>query len=506
MVEKKYKLFSEIQSDLQSNRISCVELVEHYLSVIEDKNNVLNAFVEVYADESRLTAIEIDQKIKANTAGKLAGMVIGLKDVLCYENHGLQAGSKILNNFKSKFTATAVQRLIDEDVIIIGRQNCDEFAMGSSNENSAFGVVANAADTSRVPGGSSGGSAVAVQSGMCFASIGSDTGGSVRQPAAFCGLVGLKPTYGRISRWGLIAYGSSFDSIGPITNSVEDAALLLEVMAGSDDYDSTVSSKPVERYSQLLGNNRLQIGGSAVEIANSDQLKNRLQIGNSAVGIANSNQLKIGYLRESIESEGVQEEIKAETKNLLTQLENLGHEVKPFEFELLDAFLPTYYILTTAEASSNLSRFDGVRYGHRSSESINLESLYKKSRTEGFGKEVKKRILLGSFVLSANYYDAYYTKAQKVRRLIQERTKELFSEFDFLVMPTTPTTAFKIGDKTSDSLQMYLADIFTVQANVTGYPAISIPRGLDKNNMPIGLQIMGKPFQEAQLLNFAHSL
>ena len=518
MVEKKYKLFSEIQSDLHTGRISCVELVGYYLSVIGDKNNILNAFVEVYADEARLRAIEIDQKIKANTAGKLAGMVIGLKDVLCYENHGLQAGSKILNNFKSKFTATAVQRLIDEDVIIIGRQNCDEFAMGSSNENSAFGVVANAADTNRVPGGSSGGSAVAVQSGMCFASIGSDTGGSVRQPAAFCGLVGLKPTYGRISRWGLIAYGSSFDCIGPITNSVEDAALLLEVMAGSDGYDSTVSSKPVEKYSQLLGNSRLQIGGSAVGIANSDQLKNRLQIGGSEVGITDSDQLitnsnqlinqklKIGYLRESIESEGVQEEIKVETKNLLTQLKSLGHEVKPFEFELLDAFLPTYYILTTAEASSNLSRFDGVRYGHRSSESTNLESLYKKSRTEGFGKEVKKRILLGSFVLSANYYDAYYTKAQKVRRLIQERTKALFTEFDFLVMPTTPTTAFKIGDKTSDSLQMYLADIFTVQANVTGYPAISIPRGLDKNNMPIGLQIMGKPFQEAQLLNFAYSL
>lgn len=467
------KSFFQIKVDIQEGKTSCVELVNQYLSVIEEKNPILNAFVDVYADEAKAKAIEIDKKIINNTAGRLAGMVIGIKDVLCFENHGLQAGSKILEGFNAKFTSTAVQRLIDEDVIIIGRQNCDEFAMGSSNENSAFGPVKNAKDITKVPGGSSGGSAVAVQAGMCCASIGSDTGGSVRQPAAFCGLVGLKPTYGRISRWGLIAYGSSFDCIGPIANSVEDAALLLEIMAGSDDFDSTVSTQNVDNYADFTASNK---------------------------------KYKIGYLEEGISSEGVQAEIKLETQRFLNELESLGHQVKAIKFDLIDAFLPTYYILTTAEASSNLSRFDGVRYGHRTNAITDLESLYKKSRSEGFGKEVKKRIMLGTFVLSASYYDAYYTKAQKVRKLIQSKTKELFDEFDFIIMPTTPTTAFKIGDKTSDSLQMYLADIFTVQANVTGFPAISIPRGKDESEMPIGMQIMGKPFEEAELLNFVKDL
>jgi aspartyl-tRNA(Asn)/glutamyl-tRNA(Gln) amidotransferase subunit A len=367
-----------------------------------------------------------------------------------------------------------VQRVLDEDAIIIGRQNCDEFAMGSSNENSAFGVVRNAADISRVPGGSSGGSAVAVQADMCLASLGSDTGGSVRQPAAFCGLVGLKPTYGRISRWGLIAYGSSFDCIGPITKSVEDAALLLEIMAGADEFDSTVSQQPVPDYSFITTS--------------------------SPSSQAN---LRIGYLREGVESEALQPEIKQAMQSKLDWLSEQGHVVEAIDFDLLPYILPTYYILTTAESSSNLSRFDGVRYGYRSSKADDLMSLYKKSRSEGFGKEVKRRIMLGTFVLSASYYDAYYTKAQKVRRLMKEQTDRLFEKYDFLVMPTTPTTAFPIGDKTEDPLQMYLADIFTVQANVVGNPAISIPNGTDAQGMPMGLQIMGTPFGEAELLAFS---
>lgn len=473
-----YTSLREVQADLKIGAVSCRSLVAYYLKNIEEKNAILNAFVAVYEDEACQRAEEIDKKIAAGTAGRLAGMVLGIKDVLCYKDHGLQAGSKILEGFVSQFTATAVQRVLDEDAIIIGRQNCDEFAMGSSNENSAFGIVRNAADTSRVPGGSSGGSAVAVQADMCLASLGSDTGGSVRQPAAFCGLVGLKPTYGRISRWGLVAYGSSFDCIGPITKSVDDAALLLEIMAGADEFDSTVSQEPVAR---------------------SKERRVRRELENDKYP-----RLKIGYLREGLESDGVQSEIKQATQAKLDWLETQGHTVKPVDFDLLPYILPTYYILTTAESSSNLSRFDGVRYGHRSSKAHDLMSLYKKSRTEGFGDEVKKRIMLGTFVLSASYYDAYYTKAQKVRRLMKEQTSRIFEQYDFLIMPTTPTTAFPIGDKVEDPLQMYLADIFTVQANVVGNPAISIPNGTDAHGLPIGFQIMGKPFEEPELLRFSN--
>jgi len=473
-VNYNYSSLSEVQADLRVGAVTCRQLVAYYLENIGEKNAVLNAFLAVYDEEALQRADEIDQKIAAGTAGRLAGMVIGIKDVLCYKDHGLQAGSKILDGFVSQFTATAVQRVLDEDAIIIGRQNCDEFAMGSSNENSAFGAVRNAADISRVPGGSSGGSAVAVQADMCLASLGSDTGGSVRQPAAFCGLVGLKPTYGRISRWGLIAYGSSFDCIGPITKSVEDAALLLEIMAGPDEFDSTVSQQSVPSYSLLIASSQ-----------------------------SSQANLRIGYLREGVESEALQPEIKQAMQSKLDWLREQGHVVEAVDFDLLPYILPTYYILTTAESSSNLSRFDGVRYGHRSSKANDLMSLYKKSRSEGFGSEVKRRIMLGTFVLSASYYDAYYTKAQKVRRLMKEQTDRLFEKYDFLVMPTTPTTAFSIGDKTEDPLQMYLADIFTVQANVVGNPAISIPNGTDAQGMPMGLQMMGQPFGEAELLAFS---
>ena len=466
---KDYQTLSELQRDLRGGGFTCVQLVQQYIDKIES-NRHLNAFVEVYSDEALARATEIDAKLQNGTAGRLAGMVIGLKDVLSHAGHGLQAGSQILNSYIAPYTATAVQRLLNEDVIVIGRQNCDEFAMGSSNENSSFGVVLNAADNSRVPGGSSGGSAVAVQAGLCHASIGSDTGGSVRQPAAFCGVVGLKPSYGRISRWGLIAYASSFDCIGPITKSVEDAALLLEVMAGSDDFDSTVSVNEVPSYSEKLSWN-----GKA----------------------------RIGYIRETIENEAISTAIRSQTIEVLNRLRAAGHDVTPVEMPLLDSLLPTYYILTTAEASSNLSRFDGVRYGHRTSVSGDLETLYKKSRTEGFGEEVRRRILLGTFVLSANYYDAYYTKAQRVRRLVREETERFFEQFDFLISPVTPTSAFPIGEKTEDPLQMYLADIFTVHANVVGNPAISIPNGFDNNGMPIGIQIMAPSFNEEGMLSFA---
>ena len=470
---QKYITLKSIQNDLYSGKITCRELVEYYLKNINGKNGKLNAFLSVYDKESLEKADEIDAKIKAGTAKKLAGMVLGIKDLLCYEGHISQAGSKILNGFESQFSATAVQRVLDEDAIIIGRQNCDEFGMGSTNENSAFGACLNEIGENRVAGGSSGGSAVAVQADMCLASLGTDTGGSVRMPAGFCGLVGLKPTYSRVSRWGLIAYASSFDCIGPITKSVEDAALLLEIIAGKDEQDSTVSNLPIENYSDLK---------------------------------PKKTQYKIGYLREAVESEGLQPEVKAATLAKLDYLKSQGHVVKAVDFPMIKYFLPTYYILTTAEASSNLSRFDGVKYGHRSAEATDLMSLYKKTRFEGFGKETRKRIMLGTFVLSASYYDAYYTKAQKVRRFIKEFTDNLLTEYDFLVCPTTPTTAYKVGEKTSDPIQMYLGDLFTVQANVVGLPAISIPNGVDNEGLPISFQIMAGAFQEAELLAFANQI
>ncbi|MFN3405133.1 MAG: Asp-tRNA(Asn)/Glu-tRNA(Gln) amidotransferase subunit GatA [Cytophagaceae bacterium] len=469
---KRYNSLLEVREDLKKGAVTCRQLTEYYLQNISKKKH-LNAFLEVYQEEALKKADEVDEKLKTGTAGKLAGMVIGLKDVLCHKDHGLQASSKILDTFRSQFSGTAIQRILEEDAIIIGRQNCDEFAMGSSNENSAFGPSLNDADNKRVPGGSSGGSAVAVQADLCLTSLGSDTGGSVRQPAAFCGIYGLKPTYSRISRYGLIAYSSSFDTIGIITRSVEDIAILLEIVAGQDNFDSTVSSLPVAAYSQKLNF---------------------------------SGKVRIGYLKDSVESEGVNAEIREATKKSLEKLKKEGHEVKPVEFPLLEYILPTYYILTTAEASSNLSRFDGVKYGYRSPKATDLQSMYKLTRSEGFGKEVQRRIMLGTFVLSAGYYDAYYTKAQKVRRLIKEETEKILSEVDFLVIPTTPTTAFKIGEKTEDPLSMYLADLFTVQANLSGIPAISIPNGHDKEGLPIGLQVMTKSFGEEQLLAFSKYL
>lgn len=493
-----YRSFRTVQTDLANGTITCRKLVDDYLIRIGE-NVHLNAFTEVYTDEARQRADELDARRAKNPAGigRLHGMVVGLKDVLSHAGHGLRAGSHILDGFTAQFTATAVERLLAEDAIIIGRQNCDEFAMGSSNESSTFGAVRNAADPERVPGGSSGGSAVAVQAGLCLASIGSDTGGSVRQPAAFCGVVGLKPTYGRVSRWGLVAYASSFDCIGPIANTPADVALLLEVMAGADEFDSTVSTRPVAAYSQA-------------------------KLPQTASG---PRPMRVAYLLDGVESDGVAPAVRQATQGAIDRLRAAGHVVEPMSLSLLKHLLPTYYILTTAEASSNLSRFDGVRYGHRaqpaSGTQLDLVNMYKQSRTEGFGPEVRKRILLGTFALSASYYDAYYTKAQQVRRLVRDETERVFTQYDFLLMPTTPTTAFRLGEKTdqnrtgmpdhsgpaeTDPLEMYLADLFTVQANVTGYPAISIPNGTDANGLPIGIQLMAPPFAEESLIAMASAM
>ena len=468
---KAYSSFREIRNDLQNGTISCRDLVQWHISNITEKVR-LNVFLSVFEEEALGRAAMVDKKISENKAGKLAGLVVGIKDVLAYQDHPLQASSKILDGFTSQFTATAVQRLLDEDAIIIGRQNCDEFAMGSSNENSAFGPVLHATDPTRVPGGSSGGSAVGVMADLCQVSLGSDTGGSVRQPAGFCGVIGLKPTYSRISRHGLIAYGSSFDCIGIFGKCVEDVALVLEVISGADEFDSTVSRSPVPAYSEALNQPEKPY--------------------------------KIAYLNEIDQSEGIQPEIRANIQAKIQQLKNGGYTVESVDFPLMEYILPTYYILATAEASSNLSRFDGVRYGYRSKATTDLHSMYKKSRSEGFGKEVQRRIMLGTFVLSASYYDAYYTKAQKVRRLIRERTKEMLKAYDFILMPITPTTAFKLGEHTSNPLEMYLSDLFSVQANVVGVPAISVPCGTDGSGLPIGLQIIADDFEESKLLHFSN--
>lgn len=460
-----------IQENLQQGKYACREVVAHYLQNIHRQSH-LHAFLDVYEAEALAAAEAIDRKISQGTAGRLAGMVLGVKDVLCYQDHPVQAGSKILAGFQSQFTGTAVQRLLDEDAIIIGRQNCDEFAMGSSTENSAFGPTRNAAHPDHVPGGSSGGSAVSVQAGMCTAAIGSDTGGSVRQPAAFCGVVGLKPTYSRISRYGLIAYASSFDIIGTFTNTIADSALLLEVMAGSDGYDSTVSHQPVPKYTQSLTFDR---------------------------------KVKVAYLKETLEHEGLHPEVKARTLDSLKFLQEEGHQVEAVDFPLLPYVLPTYYMITMAEASSNLSRYDGVKYGYRSPQASSLEAMYKMTRAEGFGEEVKRRIMLGTFVLSASYYDAYYTKAQKVRKLLAEATRKILQAYDFIVLPTTPTPAFRLGEHATP-LEMYLADLFTVQASIAGVPAISIPNGTDAQGLPIGLQIVTDLFKESQLFAFSHYL
>jgi aspartyl-tRNA(Asn)/glutamyl-tRNA(Gln) amidotransferase subunit A len=455
---------------------SCKQAVEFYLAQTE-KFAHLNALLHTFPEEALQRATELDeQRASGKTPGKLHGVVLTIKDVIAWQQHPLSASSNILKNFHSIYNSTAVQKLLAEDAIIIGINNCDEFAMGSSNENSAFGPVKNMLDETRVPGGSSGGSAVAVQANLCMVSLGSDTGGSVRQPADFCGIVGVKPTYGRVSRHGLIAYGSSFDQIGVLSHTVEDASIVLSVIAGVDDFDATVSTLPVPDYTSALTEER-------------------------------STKPVLGYFKQTLQHAGLDEEIRNTHTKLIDQLKADGYEVKELDFDLIDYIVPTYYVLTTAEASSNLSRFDGVRYGYQATPvKEELTEFYSANRSEGFGKEVQRRIMLGTFVLSAGYYDAYYTKAQQVRRKLYEQTKLVFSDIDVLLMPVSPSTAFKIGEKSSNPVEMYLADIYTVFANLVGIPGVSIPLFQHSNGLPFGLQLMTKHFDEVSLLGLADVL
>lgn len=463
-----YKDIEQLHADLKSQTVTCIALVNQYIEHIR-QNQDLNIFLEVFEKSALEQAKQVDEEISKGIVKPLSGLIVSIKDNLCYKGHECTAASKILKGFVSTYTATAVQRLTDNGAIIIGRTNCDEFAMGSSNENSAYGVVKNPLNENYVAGGSSGGAAASLAARLCMAALGSDTGGSVRQPASLCGVWGLKPTYGRISRWGLIAYASSFDQIGTFTYNVEDAAKILSVIAGADEYDATCAEIPVPDYMQELNQYKKQ-------------------------------PFKIAYFPQVIESEGLNPVIKNRMVSVIEQLQKQGHTVEPVEFNLLKYLIPTYYVLTTAEASSNLSRYDGVRYGYRYKEAKNLEEMYKKTRSYGFGTEVKRRILLGTFVLSVGYYDAYYTKAQKVRRVLYNAIKEVFKKYDAVLMPATPSSAFKIGEKTDDPLKLYLEDIYTVLANIVGIPAISIPAGHTENQMPFGIQVLTDSFAEGKLL------
>lgn len=463
----------DYHAQLLSGACSCEEAVHFYLNQIRSRAS-LNAFVRVYEQEALQHARELDKKRNeaSQIKRKLHGVVVGLKDVLCYKDHPVTASSGILQGFTSIYNATVVERLLQEEAIIIGHLNCDEFAMGSTNEHTVYGKVLNPLDETRVPGGSSGGSAAAVAADLCMISLGSDTGGSVRQPADFCGVVGMKPTYGRVSRYGLLAYASSFDQVGIIAKNVTDVASVLEVIAGHDEMDGTSSQQPVPSYH-----------------INGDEPR-----------------LKLAYFNDAINHPGLNPEIRSQFLSFFDQLREQGHEVKGIDFEYLDYIIPAYYILTTAEASSNLSRYDGVKYGYRTEEAeTDLTSFYKKTRSAGFGKEVQRRILLGTFVLSAGYYDAYFEKAQQARRQIAERNELILKEFDAIILPVSPETAFKTGEK-SDPISMYLADIYTVYANLCGIPAISVPLFRHSNGLPYGPQIMANRFKELPLLRFAHHL
>ena len=435
-----------------------------------EANKDLNAFLEVFDESAMEHAARVDERCQAGYAGPLSGVVLSIKDNICYKDHRVGAGSKILEDFTSLYSATVVERLIAADAVILGRTNCDEFAMGSSNENSAYGNVLNPVDRTKVPGGSSGGAAASVAAGIVHVALGSDTGGSIRQPASFTGTVGFKPTYGRVSRYGLIAFASSFDQIGPFARNVEDVAATYTAIAGHDPKDGTTSKRPVE-----------------------------------PISLDHPGKLRIGYFREGLERAGMDPEIVAHMQAQIDRLKKDGHTVEPIDVPLIDHQVPTYYILATAEASSNLARFDGIHFGHRSKAAKGVEETYRLSRTEGFGPEVKRRILLGTFVLSAGYYDAYYGQAQRVRRIIHDHTLAAFENYDLLIGPTCPTTAFAHGAIT-DPVAMYLQDIFTVQANLAGVPAISLPTGTHSNGLPFGMHVMAKPFDEARLLAAAAAL
>jgi aspartyl-tRNA(Asn)/glutamyl-tRNA(Gln) amidotransferase subunit A len=461
------------RSAIQERKTTSLALVESFYERIQKEDSRIGAYLTLTKERALEQADRMDRvAAEGKLLPPLGGVPVGIKDVMCTRGVRTTAGSKILGNFIPPYDCTAVARLEAAGAVVLGKLNCDEFAMGSSNENSAFHPVQNPRDTSRVPGGSSGGSAAAVAADMAVAALGSDTGGSIRQPASFCGVVGLMPTYGRVSRYGLIAFASSLDHIGPLAKTVKDAAIVLGTIAGRDPMDSTSADVPVPDYVAELGK---PVRG-----------------------------LKIGVAKEYF-GDGLDAEVRKAVEDAIQKLAKLGCDVVPVSLPHTEYAIPTYYIVATAEASSNLARFDGVRYGYRAKNSRMLSEMYRRSRDEGFGAEVKRRIMLGTYALSAGYYDAYYLKAQKVRTLLTRDFEESFKKVDAIVTPTSPTAAFKLGEKVNDPLAMYLADIYTVTADLAGIPGISIPCGETREKLPIGLQILGKHFDESTVLRVAHS-
>ena len=464
---------NSLRDKIASREVKAEEITGAALERIESLAH-LNAFITVTKDEALEKARQIDLAAeKGEPLPELAGAIVAIKDNMVMRGIRTTAGSRILFNYRPPYTATVVERLEAAGAIIVGKTNCDEFAMGSSNENSAYGPVKNPWDTSRVPGGSSGGSAVAVAAGMAMAALGSDTGGSIRQPASLSGVVGLKPTYGRVSRYGLIAFGSSLDQIGPFTNSVEDSARVLGVIAGRDENDSTSSEREVDDYSAAMGRD---VRG-----------------------------LRVGVPREYF-GEGLDPEVRDRIESAISKLEGLGAEIVDVSLPNTEFAVPVYYLLATAEASSNLARYDGVRYGFRAEDAATLKQMYSRTRDEGFGAEVKRRIMLGTYALSAGYYDAYYGKAQKVRSLIEKDFTNAFASCDIIATPTAPTPAFRLGEKADDPLEMYLSDIYTITLNLAGVPGLSLPCGFTSNGLPVGIQLIGRLFDEARLLGTARHL
>ena len=459
----------ELQEKLKNKELTITDITKAYVNRIDKKEKDVQAFVTTLKDEALEEAKELESK---ETDGDFVGIPIGIKDNICTKGIKTTCSSRMLENFVSPYDATVIEKIKENGIISLGKLNMDEFAMGSSTENSRIHVTRNPWNLNKVPGGSSGGSAAAVASRMVPWALGSDTGGSIRQPSSFCGVVGLKPTYGLISRYGLVAFASSLDQIGPITKDVYDSAMLLNIIAGHDKRDTTSSNIDKKDYTKALKND---VKG-----------------------------LKIGVPKEFF-GEGINEEVKESLENAIKIYKELGAEVEEFSLDIAKYSLATYYIIACAEASSNLGRFDGIRYGYRAKEFKDLKDLYRKSRSEGFGPEVKRRIILGTYVLSSGYYDAYYKKAQQVRTLVMNEFNKAFQKYDVLLTPTSPTVAFDIGSKSNNPLEMYLADICTVSVNIAGLPGISIPCGVDKENMPIGMQLIGDRFQEEKILNAAYT-
>lgn len=461
--------FTTLQAKIKGRETTCTQVTQTYLDTIE-RSQELNAFISVLSSQALEQAEQVDRKIANNACGPLSGMVLGVKDLIALKGAPTTCGSQILSNFQSPYNATVIENLQTQDVVFIGKTNMDEFAMGSSNETSFFGPVKNPRNPQHVPGGSSGGSAAAVAGGLCMAALGSDTGGSIRQPAAFCGVVGLKPTYGRVSRFGLVAYASSLDQIGPITRHVSDSALLLNAIAGHDPRDTTSANVAVEDYTAYLNQ---PVEG-----------------------------LRIGLPKEYF-AKGLDSEVESPIRDQIALLNEAGAEIIDVSLPHTDYAIAAYYIIATAEASSNLARYDGARYGVRAPDARDLEEMYVKSRTHGFGAEVKRRIMLGTYVLSSGYYDAYYRKAQKVRTLIKQDFERVFESVDCLLTPVAPTTAFQLNEKVDDPLTMYLSDVYTVSLNLAGLPGIAVPCGTDSQGLPVGLQLLGKPFAEGTIIRVA---